>query len=283
MILPAPAAHLDEVTYRVLAPNPSPMTLEGTNTYLLGRPGAGELIVVDPGPDVDRHRHAIEATARAADAEIVAVVVTHHHADHAQAAGWAEGWKVPLYAADPGLVPRAERLVDGARLERAALVLQMVHTPGHSSDHLCLLVRDTGVVLAGDHVLGRGTSVVAWPDGDLTAYMGSLRRLATLQAIRLDPGHGPSLDDPAATIARYLAHREERERQIIAELMAAGRLDTDTTPGAIVKQVYADVDPALHPAAERSVRAHLEKLIADGMVESIDPFESAQPRLRHVG
>jgi glyoxylase-like metal-dependent hydrolase (beta-lactamase superfamily II) len=282
MTLPSSAIRIDEVTYRVLAPNPSPMTLDGTNTYLLGRPGAGELVVVDPGPDIREHREAIEATARAADAAIAAVVVTHHHPDHAEAAGWAKDWQVPLHAVDPGLVPGAAAVADDAELQRAGLRLGVVHTPGHASDHLCLQVRDTGVVLAGDHVLGRGTSVVFWPDGDLRAYMASLRRLSTLDATRLDPGHGPSVTHPAVTLAEYLAHREERERQILTELETTDP-GGDTTPGAIVRRVYADVDPALHPAAERSVRAHLAKLVAEGVVEALDPFAVEQPRLRRVG
>ena len=255
---------LDELTTRVLAPNPSPLTLEGTNTYLLGAPSSGEVVVVDPGPDLLAHRRAIDAAVAARDAQIVAVVVTHHHADHAQAAPWADDWGAPLHAFSPALVAggAAEPLRDGDVLRRAGVTLEAVHTPGHCADHLCLRVAETGVVLTGDHVLGRGTTIVDWPDGDMADYLDSLRRLAALAPIALHPGHGPVVDDPARVVAEYLAHREERERQVLAAL-AAG----DSDPREIVARVYADVDPALHPAAERSVRAHLAKLIAEGRAD----------------
>lgn len=253
-------ARLDEHTSVVLAPNPSPMTLEGTNTYLVGAPGSGAVVVVDPGPDHPGHRAAVDAAARARDAEVAAVVLTHHHADHAEAAGWAQQWDAPLWAFSPGLVPSdARALTEGATLGVGGITIEALHTPGHASDHLCLRVRETGVVLTGDHILGRGTSVVAWPDGDMGAYVASLRRLAEVPATALYPGHGPVLADPGRVIADYLAHREEREGQVL-DALAAG----DQTAGQIVARVYADVDPALHPAAERSVRAHLAKLAAEG-------------------
>ena len=266
---------VDEVTYRILAPNPSPMTLDGTNTYLLGEAGAGEVVVVDPGPDIPAHRKAIEDAVHLADAEIVAVVVTHHHTDHAEAAPWSTGWQAPLYAHQPGLVPGATPFTDGAKIERAGVVLEAIHTPGHASDHLCVRVAGTGVVLAGDHVLGRGTSVVSWPDGDLRAYLQSLERLATVKATRLDPGHGPSLHDPARAIAAYLEHRRERDRQIVAALRSGA-----ASPAQIVARVYADVDPVLHPAAERSVRAHLVKMADDGRVAVEDRLADADPRVQ---
>lgn len=252
----------DEVTVRVLAPNPSPMTLEGTNTYLLGMPGAGAVVLVDPGPDLHAHRAALEAALADRDATVAAVVVTHHHADHAEAAGWAASWDAPLHAFSPALIPApAQALREGDVLSAGGLAVEALHTPGHASDHLCLRVRETGVILTGDHVLGRGTTVVAWPDGDMAAYMDSLERLARLPATALYPGHGPMLADPAATVASYLAHRRDRERQVL-DALAAG----DRTPAAIVARVYADVDPVLHRPAERSVRAHLAKLLAEGRV-----------------
>lgn len=253
---------LDDVTRVVLAPNPSPMTLEGTNTYLLGVPGAGAVVVVDPGPDLLDHRRALDEAVAEADAEVATVVLTHHHADHAEAAGWADDWGVELRAFTPRLVPgEASALPDGARLEVAGLTLEAVHTPGHSSDHLCLRVVETDAVLTGDHVLGRGTSVVAWPDGDMGAYLDSLARLGSLGASVLYPGHGPPLDDPAGTVAEYLAHRHEREQQVLDALESGA-----ATPAEVVANVYADVDPVLHPVAERSVRAHLDKLVREGVV-----------------
>jgi glyoxylase-like metal-dependent hydrolase (beta-lactamase superfamily II) len=255
-------SRLDDVTRLVRAPNPSPMTLEGTNTYVLGAPDAGATIVVDPGPDILDHRRALDAALVEADAEVAAVVLTHHHPDHAEAAGWADDWGAPLYAFTPRLVPgEATALADGERLSRGGVTLEAVHTPGHSSDHLCLRVADTEAVLTGDHVLGRGTTVVAWPDGDMVAYLQSLQRLGALGATVLYPGHGPVLDDPQAAVAAYLAHRRERERQILDALRAG-----QATAAAVVATVYVDVDPSLHPMAERSVRAHLDKLIAEGAV-----------------
>jgi glyoxylase-like metal-dependent hydrolase (beta-lactamase superfamily II) len=253
---------LDDVTRVVLAPNPSPMTLEGTNTYVLGAPRSGAVVVVDPGPDLLEHRHAVDAAVAGADAEVAAVVLTHHHADHAEAAGWADDWAAELYAFTPRLVPgEATALADGARLRRAGVTLKAVHTPGHASDHLCLRIDETGAVLTGDHVLGRGTTVVAWPDGDMAAYMASLERLGSLDATALYPGHGPMLEDPVRTVAEYLTHRREREQQVLESLRSGAG-----TPAEIVAMVYADVDPVLHPMAERSVRAHLDKLVAEGAV-----------------
>jgi glyoxylase-like metal-dependent hydrolase (beta-lactamase superfamily II) len=255
-------SRLDELTTVVLAPNPSPMTLDGTNTYLLGTPGSGEVVVVDPGPDLLDHREAVDRAAAAQDAEVVVVVLTHHHRDHAEAAGWADQWQAPLHAFSPHLVDTpAEPLRDAETLRRAGVTLEAVHTPGHSSDHLCLRVVETDTVLTGDHVLGRGTTVVAWPDGDMAAYLDSLRRLAAVGAAALYPGHGPVVDDPAAVVQDYITHRMEREQEVLAALHAG-----DSTPAEIVTRVYADVDPVLHPAAERSVRAHLDKLAAEGTV-----------------
>ena len=258
---------IDELVHRVLAPNPGPMTLDGTNTYLVGAAGAGEVVVVDPGPDLAEHRAALEAAAAALDARVAGVVLTHHHRDHAQAAAWAHHWDVPLWAFAPDLVARAapeaapQPLPDGRRLALAGVTLEAVHTPGHSSDHLCLRLVDTDVILTGDHVLGRGTTVVVWPDGDMADYMASLRRLAASPGRALYPGHGPVLTEPAAKLAEYLAHREERERQVLDALRAG-----DDAPMAVVRRVYADVDQALHPAAARSVHAHLEKLVREGAV-----------------
>lgn len=253
---------LDELTTVVLAPNPGPMTLDGTNTYLLGAALGGAVIVVDPGPDDAAHRAAVDAALAEHDAQVAAVVLTHHHVDHAEAAGWAAAWGAPLRAFSPALVPGdALPLRDGETVGAAGVTLEAVHTPGHASDHLCLRVHETGVVLTGDHVLGRGTTVVSWPDGDMRAYVDSLERLRGMPATALYPGHGPALDQPARVLDEYLAHRRERERQVLDALRAG-----DETPAAIVRRVYADVDPVLHPAAERSVRAHLDKLVVEGRV-----------------
>lgn len=253
---------LDELTAVVLAPNPSPMTLEGTNTYLVGAAGAGAVVVVDPGPDLGAHREAVESACTTLDAEVAAVVLTHHHPDHAEAAAWAQAWGAPLHAFDPTLVGApAAPLGDGEALRAAGVELEPVYTPGHASDHVCLRVRDNDVVLTGDHILGRGTTVVTWPDGDMAAYMASLERVGALGASALYPGHGPAVADPGGKVREYLDHRLEREQQVLDALTAG-----DATPQQIVVRVYADVDPVLHPAAQASVRAHLAKLEAEGRV-----------------
>ncbi|CAN5380414.1 MBL fold metallo-hydrolase [soil metagenome] len=258
---PQPPQHLDELTRLVLAPNASPMTLEGTNTYLLGDPSHGAVIVIDPGPDDPVHRRAVEGAI--GDAAVAAVVITHHHADHSAAAGWAGEWGAGLRSFDPGLVPGADPLRDGERLQLAGITLEALHTPGHASDHLCLRLVQSDVVLTGDHILGRGSTVVVWPDGDMGAYMDSLQRLQQAPGRRIYPGHGPTVEDPAAKVAEYVAHRRDREQQI-RQAISEGATSADV----IVAAVYTDVPAHLHPAARRSVKAVLEMLVRDG---SIDP------------
>ncbi|MBA2318536.1 MAG: MBL fold metallo-hydrolase [Euzebyales bacterium] len=264
---------LDDVTAVLLAPNPSPMTLDGTNTYLLGVPGSGGVVVVDPGPDLLDHRRAVDEAVGARDANVAAVVVTHHHADHAEAAGWAAQWGAQLHAFSPHLVDaEAAPLRDGEVISAAGVHLEALHTPGHASDHLCLRVAETGAVLTGDHVLGRGTTVVAHPDGDMAAYVSSLERLLAVDAPVLYPGHGSVVDRPREVVSGYLAHRRERERQVL-DALAAG----DATPAEVVARVYADVDPVLHPAAERSVRAHLDQLVDEERASRIvDPSRAGR-------
>lgn len=254
-------SRLDELTRVVLAPNASPMTLEGTNTYLLGTEESGAVVIVDPGPDDDDHFLAIQAVK--GEADVAAVVITHHHHDHAEAARWAaERWHAPLRAFDADLVPGAEPLRDGDTIDAAGILLSALYTPGHASDHLCLRVVDTDVVLTGDHVLGRGSTIVNWPDGDMTAYMASLDRLSRAPGRAIYPGHGPEIADPAAKIAEYVAHRREREAQIRAAIE-----DGATDAPSIVRAVYTDVPEILHPAAERSVRAVLAMLADAGAVD----------------
>ncbi len=248
---------LDELTICVLADNPSPMTLEGTNTYLLGAPGHGAVVVVDPGPDHDTHRAAVESAL--GGREVAAVLITHHHADHAAAAHWAGEWGATLRSFDPGLVPGAVAMADGECLSVAGVDLQAVYTPGHASDHLCLRIEQTDVVLTGDHVLGRGSTVVNWPDGDMAAYMASLHRLADAPGTAIYPGHGPVVADPAERVAHYITHRQQRQAQVLAAID-----DGADDAATIVRVVYTDVPRDLHPAAERSVKAVLAMLVSDG-------------------
>lgn len=273
--LPAPGTldvvtDLDEVVTRVLAPNPSPMTLDGTNTYVIGAAGSGEALVVDPGPDDDRHLAAVQEVLARRDAEVRAVVVTHHHLDHAEAAvGWARGFGAPVLAADldvarPADAPpdhRAGTLADGQHVSLAGVDVEVVATPGHTRDHLALRL-ENGALLTGDHVLGRGTSVVAHPDGDLEAYLRSLARVLALGPDVLYPGHGPALrEDPDAVLRFYAEHRAHREKQVLAAL--EGRR---ATPRELVEVIYAEVDRRVWPAAEASTRATLALLVQRGRI-----------------
>lgn len=259
-----PITTIDEVTVRVLADNPSPMTLDGTNTYVVAPPGAGVAMVVDPGPDDSGHLARVEQVLAERDAEVVAVVVTHHHVDHAAAASaWAARWRCRVHANAPGVAGTGGVVVtDGARIDLPGLRVDVVETPGHTADHVSLQI-GTGGLLTGDHVLGRGTSVVSHPDGNLGAYLESLRRLVTNRARALYPGHGPVLaEDPTAVLRHHLAHREYRLAQVMAALA-----ERPQTPAELVAVIYADYDRAVWPAAEASTRAALEYLRDQGRVE----------------
>ncbi len=267
--LPAPGglprtAELEPLVTRVLAPNPSGMTLDGTNTYLVGAPGSGQAVLVDPGPDDPAHLAAVEQALAARGARCVAVLVTHHHGDHAEAAQpWGSRFGAPVAAADAAVAGPGGRVLEaGERLRLAGTVLGVVPTPGHTADHLAFRL-ESGAVLVGDHVLGRGTSVVTHPEGDVVAYLESLRRVHDLGPSALYCGHGPELtEDPGAVLGYYLAHRAFRESQLLAALVrGAGSVD------ALVADVYAEVPQALWPAAAQSTRATLAKLAAEGHVE----------------
>ncbi|WP_091377062.1 MBL fold metallo-hydrolase [Geodermatophilus sp. DSM 45219] len=264
--LPAPGAmprtaDLEPLVTRVLAPNPSPMTLDGTNSYLVGAPGSGQAVLVDPGPDDPAHLAAVEAALAARDARCVAVLVTHHHGDHAEAAlPWGERFGAQVAAADAGVAGPAGRVLEpGERLALAGTVLDVVPTPGHTADHQAFRL-ESGAVLVGDHVLGRGTSVVTHPEGDVLAYLESLRRVHDLGPSALYCGHGPELtEDPGAVLDFYLAHRVFREGQLLAAVVRGAR-----TVDEVVADVYADVPRGLWPAAAQSTRATLAKLAAEG-------------------
>jgi glyoxylase-like metal-dependent hydrolase (beta-lactamase superfamily II) len=239
---------------RILAPNPGPYTGPGTNTYLVGD-DAG-LAVIDPGPVDASHEAAIVKAI--GDRTVTAVVVTHTHLDHAPLANpLARNLGVPAigYESGPEFEPDV-RIVDGAAAPAGSLRLVAVHTPGHSEDHLCLRVGD--VLFTGDHIMG-GSSVMV---EDVAPYLASLERLQQLTLTRLYPGHGPEMDNPHEVISWYLAHRREREHQILDAVRAGAG-----TIGAVVEVVYAEVDRQLHPIAARSVAAHLRKLRDEGAVE----------------
>jgi glyoxylase-like metal-dependent hydrolase (beta-lactamase superfamily II) len=257
-------ARLDDLVTRVLAPNPSQMALDGTNTYLLGRPGSGAAALVDPGPPDPDHLARVEASLSTMDAECDVILVTHHHIDHAEAAlPWAAELGATVAAGSAAVAGPAGRVLrDGETVTVGGLPIRTVATPGHCADHLAFRL-ETGAVLVGDHILGRGTSVVTYPEGDLLAYLDSLRRVHELGPAVLYPGHGPELrDDPTAVIDFYLAHRRFRERQIVSALRRG-----PAAPDALVAAIYAAVDRRLWPYAEQSTRAALRKLEVDGAVE----------------
>lgn len=252
---------LDEVTTRVLAPNPSSMTLDGTNTYVIA--AAGDAIVIDPGPTDHEHRESVERVLADLDASCLAVVVTHHHGDHSKAAGdWARRFDASLHATTPDVAGDRGTIVgDGDVVTAGSVAITAVATPGHCADHVAWRA-PTGALLSGDHVLGRGTSVVAHPDGDLEAYLASLRTVLDLGPDALYPGHGPVLrDDPSAVVRYYLDHRSYREEQVLALLAAKPRSSL-----GLVRRIYRDVPKMLWPAAELSTRATLDKLESEGRI-----------------
>ncbi|HJQ41978.1 MAG TPA: MBL fold metallo-hydrolase [Jatrophihabitantaceae bacterium] len=242
----------------VLAANPSPMTLDGTNTWLLREPGAEAALVVDPGPDDETH---LEAVASAAGL-VAEILLTHGHPDHSEGARRLHDLTgAPVRALDPAHRLGSEGLVEGEVIAAAGVEVRVWATPGHSSDSLSFLLDpDDGTaaaVLTGDTILGRGTTVVAYPDGDLGQYLHSLRRLEQLGDATVLTGHGPELARAGEAAAFYLAHREERLAQVVAALEVLG---PDAEPMAIVEHVYQDVDRAVWWAAELSVRAQLAYL-----------------------
>lgn len=246
----------------VLAPNPDVMTLDGTNTWVLREPGASRSVVVDPGPEIPGHLDAVAAFAE----DVAVVLLTHGHLDHSEAArSFAERMGCGVRALDPQHRLGAEGLGDGDVVEVDGLELHVVGTPGHTSDSLSFVLPAERAVLTGDTVLGRGTTVVAHPDGRLGEYLDSLDRLHALAEAReigvVWPGHGPVLDDALAVLDHYLAHRRERLAQVRDALHDLGpRAEDEQAPRLVVEQVYADVDPALWGAAELSVRAQIDYL-----------------------
>jgi glyoxylase-like metal-dependent hydrolase (beta-lactamase superfamily II) len=229
----------------VRAPNPGPMTLDGTNTWVLRAPGAEGAVVVDPGPCDEGHLAAVAAAG-----PVRLIIATHGHPDHVEGLDRFRELSPDAVVVAPS---------DGAVLAECGLVIRLLATPGHTADSICLVVSlaDGGqpAVLSGDTILGRGTTVVAYPDGDLGAYLSSLRALAGLGSIPVLPGHGPVLADCSVAAGYYLAHRRARLDQVRA-VLAAGV----TTPAEVVATVYQDVDRELWPAAEWSVRAQLAYL-----------------------
>ncbi len=235
----------------VLAPNASPWTLDGTNTWVVGEPD-GACVVIDPGPLGGGHESAILATIEERRGRVSAIILTHGHIDHSEGADeLARSLNVPVRSF------KSRSLGDRDRIEVNGGELRVLATPGHSSDSVCFVLDDD--ILTGDTVLGRGTSLVAHPDGRLAEYLDSLRILSRVCAEsgirRLLPGHGPVLDEPRRVVDYYLRHRLERLDQVKAA-MAGGA----TSVAEVVDIVYADIPPDVRPAAESTVQAQLAYL-----------------------
>ena len=266
------AMPLSPMVARVLAPNPSPFTFTGTQTYVVG---SSDVAVIDPGPDEADHLTAL--TAAIAGRPVVAIVCTHTHRDHSPAAQPLRAMTgapvigcAPLTLDDDG--PRADAafdaayrpdriLADGERLAGEGWTLEAVATPGHTSNHLCFALVEEQALFTGDHVMGWSTSIIAPPDGNMRDYMASLARLLTREDELYWPTHGPCIPNPKEFVKGYIQHRQNREKQVLMRL-AAG----DTRITAMVEVMYADVDKKLHPAAALSVFAHMQDLVARNRV-----------------
>jgi glyoxylase-like metal-dependent hydrolase (beta-lactamase superfamily II) len=257
---------------RLLAPNPSPFTFHGTQTYVVGE---REVAVIDPGPDISRHIDALMASLAG---ETVAVILcTHTHADHSPASRRLQAATnapivgcAPLVLDDDG--PRSDDAFDtdyrpdrifedGERLSLGALTIEAVATPGHTSNHLCFALADEGVLFSGDHVMGWSTTVVSPPDGDMADYMMSLEKLLFRRESVYFPAHGDPIEDPQRHVRRLIGHRRQRASQVLRCLESG----EDSVP-QIVGRIYKGLDPRLTGAAGRSVLAHLVDLERRGSV-----------------
>ncbi|RYJ31456.1 Zn-dependent hydrolase [Streptomyces sp. L-9-10] len=250
----------------VLAPNASAMTLDGTNTWIVSEPDADSAVVIDPGPLDELHLQAVIDVAEKAGKRIALTLLTHGHPDHAAgAARFAALTRTAVRALDPALRLGDEGLAAGDVITTGGLELRVVPTPGHTADSLSFHLPADRAVLTGDTVLGRGTTLVAHPDGRLGDYLDSLRRLRSLTVDdgvhTVLPGHGPVLDDAQGAVEFYLAHRANRLAQVETAVENGHR-----TPAEVVAHVYAGVDRSLWPAAELSVRAQLEYLREHGLI-----------------
>ncbi|HEU4354109.1 MAG TPA: MBL fold metallo-hydrolase [Actinomycetota bacterium] len=255
---------------RILAPNAGLRELDGTNTWVVGRWPA---VVIDPGVDEPGHLADILETA----GRVGAILLTHDHPDHAPgAATLAARTGAPVLAAKEG--DGRARLRDGQAIRMPGVHVTAVVTPGHTPDHVAFLLPHDRALFTGDTVLGRGTSVIDPPEGDLTKYLRSLQRLRELEPRTIYPGHGPVVLDAIAKLDEYLTHRQAREEQIL-EGLAEGA----GTPEELVPLIYGDYPAELHPLAARSVLAHLLKLEAEGRVarskkDGAVRFSRSEPR-----
>jgi glyoxylase-like metal-dependent hydrolase (beta-lactamase superfamily II) len=265
---------LEPLVRRVLAPNGSPFTYTGTQTYLVGTDQG--LAVIDPGPDLPDHLTALEAAI--GEAPVAAILCTHTHRDHSPAAGpLAARTGAPIVGCPPLALesdePRADVpfdagyrpdrvLADGESVAGHGWTLTALATPGHTSNHLCYALEETGALFTGDHVMGWSTTVVAPPDGDMAAYVASLDKLHARDDRIYYPAHGPAVINPGQLVRGMIGHRRQRERQILKLLGKRAQAIPELVP-----QMYKGVDERLWPAAGQSVKAHLIDLERRGLVE----------------
>jgi glyoxylase-like metal-dependent hydrolase (beta-lactamase superfamily II) len=265
-LLPDVPQPLDRYVSRIVAPNGGPMTGAGTNTYLVG---TEDLLVIDPGPDSESHMQTILAAS--AGRPIRWILCTHTHEDHAPGAirlreltgvGVA-AMTAPITDHDTKLVPD-KVLVPDEVIECEGVSLRAVHTPGHASNHVCFLFENTGMLFTGDHIM-QGSTVVIWPpDGNMRAYLASLRRLLDLDIKTFAPGHGHVIQDPQAEVDRLIRHRLRREEKVRKALTTAG--SEGASIDMLLPGAYDDTPKGLYRMAAFSLQAHLEKLIEDGEV-----------------
>lgn len=255
-----PGESSSPLTRRVVAPNAGPMTLDGTNTYVIGT--GHTTVVIDPGPLDDSHLAALAARP------VELILLTHHHPDHTEAATeFTRRTGAPVRAIDSALCIAGDPLVDGEVLSAAGVRMRVLATPGHTSDSMCVHLPDDGdhgSVITGDTILGRGTTVIAHPDGNLGAYLTSLDRLEAIGSATVLPAHGPTLDDLAAVCRGYRAHRQSRLEQVQGALTRLGLTPSldPTAVEAITEAAYPHVPDEIRFAAEASVRAQLAYLAA---------------------
>jgi glyoxylase-like metal-dependent hydrolase (beta-lactamase superfamily II) len=245
---------LSRLVRRITAPNPSLMTGAGTNTYLVGH---GEVTVIDPGPDEPQHLNDVAGGVHGE--RIVRILLTHGHPDHAPGAA-------PLARlTGAAVLAFREPLRDEEVLSGGGATIEALHTPGHTADHLCFFLHEEQALFSGDLVMSGSTVVIVPPEGDMTAYLGSLERLRQRDVVRIYPGHGDVIDSPRTVLDEYIAHRLMRERQILDALREGPARIAD-----LVRRIYAAVPASLHPWAAHSVHAHLLKLKAEGKITGID-------------
>jgi glyoxylase-like metal-dependent hydrolase (beta-lactamase superfamily II) len=275
--------------HRVLAPNPGPFTFKGTGVYIIGDQ---DVAVIDPGPDIPEHLLALKRALQGK--HVTHILVTHTHSDHSPAAQPLKAWSgAPTYAFGPHGSGKAEegvrveeggdmafvpdiRVRDGDVIEGNGFTFDCVFTPGHTSNHMCFALREEKALFTGDHVMGWSTTVVTPPDGDMRAYMASLGKLLARDDEILWPTHGGPVRDPKPFLQAYVDHRLERQSQILSCLR-----DGLATIPDMVARMYADVDPRLHPAAARSVLAHLIQLSQEGRVIA-EPAAIASARFQFI-